>query len=379
MDALILSCGTGGGHNAAARAVRDELLKRGHHVQMLDPYTLAGNGLDQIINQSYIKLVSHAPWAFGFLYFLGELYRRLPLRSPVYHLNGKMTDALLSLLEGQHFDIIVMPHIFPGEILTHMKHHGIPLPPTVLIATDYVCIPFTEEVDSDYCIIPAPDLRQEFSHYGIPGDRILPLGIPVGEQFSHPVSRMEARRRLGLDADRTYLLLSGGSMGAGCLVRSVKLLCRHFQNRPEVHLIVICGSNRRLYDRLTSQYADRITVLLYTDRMADYMQACDVVISKPGGLSSTEAATCNAPLIHISPIPGCESRNISYFSSHGMSLAVRSCQRQLIPAVEQLLDPAKADLLKQHQRTTLPPQSTSRICDLIESVAGAPSSQEGQG
>lgn len=64
---MILSCGTGGGHNAAARAIRDELLKRGHHVQMLDPYTLAGNGLDQIINQSYIKLVSHAPWAFGFL------------------------------------------------------------------------------------------------------------------------------------------------------------------------------------------------------------------------------------------------------------------------------------------------------------------------
>jgi len=313
------------------------------------------------------------------LYFLGELYRRLPLRSPVYHLNGKMTDALLSLLEEQHFDIIVMPHIFPGEILTYMKHHGIPLPPTVLIATDYVCIPFTEEVDSDYCIIPAPDLRQEFSHYGIPGDRILPLGIPVSEQFSHPVSRTEARRRLGLDADKTYLLLSGGSMGAGCLVRSVKLLCRHFQNRPEVHLIVICGSNRHLYDRLTSQYADCITALLYTDRMADYMQACDVVISKPGGLSSTEAAACNAPLIHISPIPGCESRNISYFSSHGMSLAVRSCQRQLIPAVEQLLDPAKADLLKHHQRTTLPPQSTSRICDLIESVADAPSSQEGQG
>lgn len=376
MDALILSCGTGGGHNAAARAVCDELLRRGHHVQMLDPYTLAGNGLDQLINQSYIKLVRHAPWAFGFLYSLGELYRHLPLRSPVYHLNGRMTEALLSLLHNHHFDIIVMSHIFPGEILTYMKQHGTPLPPTVLIATDYTCIPFTEEVDSDYYIIPTTDLQQEFSRYGIPGDRILPLGIPVGEQFSHPVSRMEARSRLGLDADKTYLLLSGGSMGAGSLVRSVKLLCRHFQSRPDVRLIVVCGSNRRLYDKLKAQYGNHITVLLHTDQMADYMQACDIVISKPGGLSSTEAAVCNTPLIHISPIPGCESRNISYFSSHGMSLAVRSCRRQLIPAVEQLLIPDNANLLMHHQHTTLPPQATCRICDLIESAANAPSFQE---
>lgn len=376
MDALILSCGTGGGHNAAARAVCDELLRRGHHVQMLDPYTLAGNGLDQLINQSYIKLVRHAPWAFGFLYSLGELYRHLPLRSPVYHLNGRMTEALLSLLHNHHFDIIVMSHIFPGEILTYMKQHGTPLPPTVLIATDYTCIPFTEEVDSDYYIIPTTDLQQEFSRYGIPGDRILPLGIPVGEQFSHPVSRMEARSRLGLDADKTYLLLSGGSMGAGSLVRSVKLLCRHFQSRPDVRLIVVCGSNRRLYDKLKAQYGNHITVLLHTDQMADYMQACDIVISKPGGLSSTEAAVCNTPLIHISPIPGCESRNISYFSSHGMSLAVRSCRRQLIPAVEQLLIPDNANLLMHHQHTTLPPQATCRICDLIESAANTPSFQE---
>lgn len=377
MDALILSCGTGGGHNAAARAVRDELLRRGHHVQMLDPYTLAGNGLDHLINQSYIQLVRHAPWAFGFLYALGDLYRHLPLRSPVYHLNGKMTEALLSLLQSHHFDIIVMSHIFPGEILTYMKHHGTPLPPTVLIATDYTCIPFTEEVDSDYCVIPAPDLQQEFSRYGIPENRIRPLGIPVGECFSHPVSRLEARRALGLEEDNTYLLLSGGSMGAGSLVRSVKLLSRHFDSRPDVHLIVVCGSNRRLYDQLTAQYGNRITVLLHTDRMADYMQACDIVISKPGGLSSTEAAVCNVPLIHISPIPGCESRNISYFSSHGMSLAVRSCRRQLIPAVEQLLDPSHANRLRQHQRTTLPSQATCRICDLIESAAVTPSSQEG--
>lgn len=377
MDALILSCGTGGGHNAAARAVRDELLRRGHHVQMLDPYTLAGNGLDHLINQSYIQLVRHAPWAFGFLYALGDLYRHLPLRSPVYHLNGKMTEALLSLLQSHHFDIIVMSHIFPGEILTYMKHHGTPLPPTVLIATDYTCIPFTEEVDSDYCVIPAPDLQQEFSRYGIPESRIRPLGIPVGECFSHPVSRLEARRALGLDEDNTYLLLSGGSMGAGSLVRAVKLLSRHFDSRPDVHLIVVCGSNRRLYDQLTAQYGNRITVLLHTDRMADYMQACDIVISKPGGLSSTEAAVCNVPLIHISPIPGCESRNISYFSSHGMSLAVRSCRRQLIPAVEQLLDPSHANRLRQHQHTTLPSQATCRICDLIESAAVTPSSQEG--
>lgn len=84
MDALILSCSTGGGHNAAGFAVKEELERRGHQVTMLDPYTLAGKSLDKLVGNGYIKTAQKAPHFFGFLYKLGDGYRKLPVHSPVY-------------------------------------------------------------------------------------------------------------------------------------------------------------------------------------------------------------------------------------------------------------------------------------------------------
>ena len=134
MEALILSCGTGGGHNAAGYAVKEELERRGHNVKMLDPYTLKGNHIDRLIDNAYIKLVQRVPLAFGAVYGLGNLYRRLPFRSPVYFLNRKMVPVMERLLSEKQYDYVVMPHLYPAEILTYMKKHGYHVPKMLFIA-----------------------------------------------------------------------------------------------------------------------------------------------------------------------------------------------------------------------------------------------------
>lgn len=90
MEALILSCSTGGGHNTAAQAVFEALTERGHHAVRMDPYTLVSEELANKVGQTYIKLVQKSPKLFGAVYDLGNAYRKLPGRSPVYHINGKM-------------------------------------------------------------------------------------------------------------------------------------------------------------------------------------------------------------------------------------------------------------------------------------------------
>ena len=209
MDALIFSCGTGGGHNSAANAIKQELLRRGHRVTMLDPYSLSNTRVGSLINQSYINLVKKAPRLFGLVYQLGNLYRRLPVHSPVYHINHRMALPVQRFLEEGNFDLIIMPHIFPGEILTNMRDHGICLPPTLLIATDYTCIPFTEEVQCDRYVIPSDDLCPAFTRWGIPKERLYPLGIPVDQSFENPPDKQESLRRLGLDPSLRYLLVVG--------------------------------------------------------------------------------------------------------------------------------------------------------------------------
>ncbi len=367
MDALILSCGTGGGHDSAGLAIAQELTSRGHRAKTLNPYTLKSQNLAKRVNQAYISLVQKVPSAFGVAYHIGDVYRRLPGDSPVYLANRRMAPFLEQYLEEGSFDAIVCTHLFPAEILTKMKRRGVKLPATCFVATDYVCIPFTEEIDCDHYIVPAGELIDDFLHRGIPEDRIFPLGIPVDAQFDRDVDRTGLRRELGLDPERKYILLAGGSVGAGHIESTVSLLLQHYAGKG-VTVIVICGNNRRLYRTMKEYNGADCMVLEYTDQMANYMKACDLFISKPGGLSSTEAAVSGTPLIHIAPIPGCENHNMNYFERHGMSIAVTSPKTQLTDACDRLLFCGEErERMRDNQRKGIPHHAASAICDLLES------------
>ncbi len=368
MDALILSCGTGGGHDSAGKAILEELKKRGHHATMLNPYSLVSPKLAQKINKTYISMVQHEPKVFGACYKLGNLYRRLPFRSPVYFANHQMNQVMQEYLENHPYDIVIMPHLFPAEILTNMKLHGFSVPKTMFVATDYVCIPFTEETLCDAYVIPAEDLTQEFVNKGIPREKIYPLGIPVGSSFSETETKEQARRKLGLEEDKKYILVAGGSMGGGKIEKVIHRLSKQFEKREEIELIVICGSNQKLYDRLMKHSSQGMMVIEYTEQMADYMRACDLFITKPGGLSSTEAAACPIPILYTAVIPGCESCNAEYFSEHGMGVLGKS-PKELFTKVEELLenDEVRRTMIL-CQRNTIHKEAATDICKLAEQM-----------
>ncbi len=367
MDALILSCGTGGGHNSAGRALEQELRARGHSVAFLDPYTLRGPRTSGAVNRGYISLAQRAPRAFGALYGLGDAVRRLPGRSPVYYVNRPMASVLERYLDGHPCDVIFMPHLFPAEMVTNLKARGRHVPDTFFIATDYTCIPFTEETDCDIYIIPASTLTGEFAGRGIPRERLRPLGIPVRREFVSGGDMASARAALGLEQDRLHILVAGGSIGAGHLEDSVAALTERF---PEARLTVICGNNRALYDRLRRDYGPNCGAIGYTSRMADYMRSCDIFISKPGGLSSSEAAAVGAALVHVTPIPGCETKNMEFFASRGMCVPVTDPKNELAAACESLFDPAARAAMRAAQRSALPRLPAAKIVDLAEKRFG---------
>lgn len=366
MDTLILSCGTGGGHNSACTAIEQEMLSRGHTAKTLNPYLLKGERTAAMIDKAYTSLAQKAPALFGGIYRLGDAYRHLPVSSPVYHLNKLMADEVEKYLGENHFDAIVMTHLYPAEIITGMKRKGKKVPTSYFIATDYTCIPFTEETDCDYYIIPSEELRGEYIKRGVPEGKIYPLGIPVKKEFYLKEEKSAVRKRLGLEQDKTYILLAGGSIGAGQIQKIVSTLVEYY-DRKTAELIVVCGSHAELYRSMIEKYADECTVLAFTDKMADYIKACDLFVSKPGGLSSTEAAVAGAPLIHVTPIPGCETDNMRFFERRGMSLAVYDFKTQLTDACDRLLFGGEREVQRQNQLRSIPPLASANICGLIES------------
>lgn len=369
MDALILSCGTGGGHNAAAKAIAEELDTRGHHTVICNPYTLKSSKLAENIDKTYIAAARDIPGTFGCVYKLGDLYRRLPFRSPVYFINHGMDEILQRYLQTRHFDVVIMTHLFAAEILTNMKCHGIPLPKTMFVATDYVCTPFTEETECDAYVIPARDLTGDFVSRGLPAAKLYPLGIPTGRAFREPETREAAKARLGLRQDQKYILIAGGSMGGGKIEKAITKLQAYCAGRSGIALLVVCGSNKPLHEKLSARQDPNTTVIGYTDDMASLLRASDLFVTKPGGLSSTEAAVAGVPILHTCPIPGCENRNARYFSERGMSIS-GNITDDILQTLDRLLYEEEISArMTAREKVCMNPGAAADICDLAEKMA----------
>lgn len=372
METLILSCGTGGGHNSAARAILEEVQRRGDKAVLLNPYTLYSIKLAQTIDTSYISMVQKRPRLFGAMYRAGQLYRSLPVRSPVYHVNRWMVPIMEEYLRQNHFDIVITTHLYPAEIMTNLQDRGAAVPKTIFVSTDYVCIPFTEETECDAYVIPAKDLAPDYVRRGIPAEKLYPLGIPTKAAFAGGETKAEARRRLHLDPDKRYALVAGGSMGGGTIRQTIRALMETLSDSPDTVLILVCGNNRNLYEELAPQARENILVVGHTDDMAGYLRASDLFVTKPGGLSSTEAAVCGIPILHTAGIPGCETYNADYFSAHGMSVACQDPQEAAARAAALLADPEQCAEMVRRQHERFDGGAAGRICDFArQMVTGA--------
>lgn len=369
MEALILSCSTGGGHNAAAYALQEALTLRGHHATVLDPYSLIGERVAKAVGGTYIKMVQVSPRLFGVVYKLGDSYRHLPVKSPVYAVNGYLAKYLGEYFSAHKTDVVLCTHVFSAEMITYMRNKGMTVPKSIFVATDYTCVPFTEETNCDYFIAPSQDLNDEYLRCGIPDGKIISGGIPVKKAFRDGPTKEEAKAALGMEQRSHYILLTGGSIGVGKLQTAIRVL-RPILTPEDKRLIVLCGNNAQLYTMLKDKYAqsDRIEILRSTNDMPTYLHACDLFIGKPGGLSSTECAAARVPTIFISPIPGCETQNSRFFGRRGMALTVKNVRRELLRAVRKLESEDEVAKMRAQQEKYISGMGAERIADLCEEI-----------
>lgn len=368
MKVLILSCNTGGGHNAAASALKESLNFYHHEAEVLDLMSLGRKHTSALVGGAYVKLVSVFPAGFGALYQLGELVRKFPWKSPVYYANARLGNALADYIDQNHFNAVVTTHLYPAETLTWMKQKGRLTIPCVAVATDYACIPFWEETNCDYYVVPHKDLIPEFASCGIPEEKLLPLGIPVRPAFARPASKEDVRRHLGLPENAPLFLVMSGSMGFG----KVHLLAHELVSRLEngEQAVIICGNNKKRMRSLRLQFHKNpnVHIISFTRHVAEYMAAADVLFTKPGGLSSTEAAVRRVPLVHTDPIPGCETKNRAFFVSRGMSVTGAHQKELAEVGISLAHDDARQIAMRDAQRKNSHPQAGTAITHLLEKL-----------
>lgn len=374
MRVLVLSCNTGGGHNAAAAAIVEALNAGGHTAWQVDFLSLGGKHTSEIASGIYVEMVKIAPALFGVVYGLGDLVsaadRLTGLKSPVYAANARIVPGLKAYLEEHPCDAVVCTHLYPAMALTEMKRRGMEVPFTATLATDYACIPFFQETDCDYMLLSSALCREEFIRHGFAPEKLVPLGIPVARSFRERVGKAEARRMLGLPEAGRWVLLMGGSMGAGQIVQLTRCLLRQMDG--DVGLVIVCGSNDRLLRRMEQLYggSSRVKLVGFTDQVARYMEACDLLYTKPGGITSTEGAVMGIPMVHTRPIPGCESRNRRMFTREGMSVSAHSAHALAVKGRQLLDDPVGQARMYRAQRSGIAEDSALQIVAFLEEHAG---------
>lgn len=362
---LILSCNTGQGHNSAGLAVKEECERREIPVEMVDALTFARGKASKTISGAYINIATKAPSAFGTLYRIGGAISSPKRRSPVYYANARYQKPLLEYIEANRFTSVVTPHLFPAETLTALRRKGALSLPCFAIGTDYTCIPFWEETELDGYFLPHRDLIAEFAEKGIPREKLIPTGLPVSGRYRAPRDRQGARKALGLPEDAPIFLVMTGSMGFGDISSfTLDLLL----NCPkDARVVILTGNNASLRAKIDRDFANeaRVSTVAFTQDVPLYMDACDVLLSKPGGLTSTEAAVRGVPLVHTRPIPGCETKNAQFFSSRGLSLFAQDPKEAAQAAVRLSSDQTACEAMRARQQEEIPRQAAKAIVDHI--------------
>ena len=371
MKVLILSCNTGGGHNSAAKAIKEIFDEKNHICDIMDVLAFGGQKASDLVCDTYIEMVKKTPHLFGRIYKMGNKVGQFnkdngKLRSPVYLVNKLYADALEDFIKKNNYDAVICVHIFAAEAMTNLKKHKRISIPFFFVATDYYCCPMLEETKPDKIFIAHKDSTFTFIAHGIEKELLLPTGIPVSKKFLEKKNKSEVRKQFDLtDKNHVYLLMSG-SMGFGDLIDTTKYL---FANGDDdTRVIAITGHNEKLYDAFKKEFKHekRLVLVGFTNNVADYLDASDVLLTKPGGLSSSEALAKGIAIIHTAPIPGCETENAQFFTEHHLSLCAKEAEDSGRLAVALMNDSFMREQMLAAQDHYRCHNSASQIVEFIE-------------
>ena len=324
---LVLSASVGSGHNRAGQAIQLALqeIRPNWTVAFTDVLELTNATFRRAYGTRYFDLIDRAP------HLVGYLYDRLD--RPVRHqaadrLRAKLqlwnfTRLIHPLIEG-NWDLAVCTHFLPAEILAGLRRAGRINFPQAVVTTDFDAHRLWVNAPCEQYFTATEESRANLAGYGVALDQIFTTGIPIHPGFAKWKSAAECRRIQGLTGDRPVVLQLSGGSGFG----PVEEVHRRILESPvPLQLIVVAGRNgalRRRLEEIDCPSRHQQKIIGFTDQMNELMGAADLVVSKPGGLSTSESLACGAAMLLIDPIPGQEMRNSDYLLENGAAIKVNN-------------------------------------------------------
>jgi processive 1,2-diacylglycerol beta-glucosyltransferase len=343
---LVLSASVGAGHLRAADAVTLALAETAPeaHVENHDVLAFTNALFRRVYGKAYLDLVNRAPHLVGFIY--DQMDRDT-------HAAHRMTDRLLRAVDklnlkafedwllASSWDLIINTHFLPAERIARLRTKGELHCPQVTVCTDFDTHRLWVNQPTDRYFCATDEGALHLTHWGVPAEDIRVTGIPIDPVFGRPVDRQACLERHEIPGDRPVVLQLCGGFGVGPVETVFKSL---LDVETPFDLVVVCGRNTKLKKSLSKHPIfgpHRVHIVGFTREIDQLMACADLVVTKPGGLTSSEALARGLVMVIVNPIPGQESCNSDYLLENGAAVKANH-PSTLSRKVSQLLaDPAQ--------------------------------------
>lgn len=311
------------GHRQATLAIQKSL-------RILDPSvevpSVNGFGytyplLEKIVNKAYMGIIKRSPKVWDYLYDNPNVFKKSqPIKK---FLSRTSYKKIGNLIEKFQPDTVVCTQAFPCGMFGDYKiTHKLKNLRLIGVLTDFAPHSYWLNEGVDYYVVPAPEIRDRFIAKGVHPDKIKVYGIPIHSKFSNQLDKKPIADKLGLSLDIPTILIMGGGQGLGPIQESVESLVKL---ERDIQLIVVAGTNKQLIKWLQSVVAHsskRILVYEFAKNIDELMEMATLIITKPGGMTTSECLAKGLPMVIVNPIPGQEMRNTDFLLNKGIAIRV---------------------------------------------------------
>lgn len=369
---LIFYASYGGGHLSAANSIKNYLSSNYENidVELIDCMKYINKPIEKITTTAYNEMAKKAPWAWGKIYSDSQ-------KGPLAHITTRSNQVfaikLLRLLREKKPDLIISTHPFGSQMCSYLKRKGKITSKIATILTDFA--PHDQWLVgsdyTDYFFVAHNKMKEYLISKNIPENKIFATGIPISNKFLETFNTSKILNSLGLKENlKTILFFAGGKFGLG-KSRTLEIFNTLVNDFNNIQVIAISGKNKKMYEDFNqivkaANKTDFIRVFEFVNNVPELMAISDIVITKPGGLTTTESLVSGLPMIIINPIPGQEEENAQFLEHSNVGIWLKK-QMNITETISNFIsNDAKLKQMKENTKKISNKNSTKDICTILK-------------
>lgn len=371
MKIIIFYASYGGGHLNAAKSINEYILENYKNVdiELIDCMKYINKTIEKVTTSAYNEMAKKAPWAWGKIYADSQ-------KGPLAHLSSRsnkiMAIKLLKLLREKNADLIISTHPFGSQMCSYLKRKGKINSKIATIMTDFaphdqwlVGSDFT-----DYFFVAHDKMKKYLINKNIPEEKIFSTGIPISTRFTKKYDKEKLLKEFNLQPGKqTILFFGGGEYGLG-KSKTFNIFENLIQSNENMQIIAISGKNpemKKEFENIIEKHnkSNCVKLLSYTNKVPELMSISDLVVTKPGGLTTSESLASCLPMVIINPIPGQEKENAEFLENHGIAVWIKNSNESKMIFELLLSNKEKLEDMKKNTSILAKPFSTAEICKIL--------------